>query len=94
VPEELYRYATDADALENLVGRPEFRAERDRLTSMLEEWMVRTRDPMLEVFRARHDPAAREAFMTKVEAEATARQAASPRAGKKGGKKNAAKKSP
>jgi len=94
VPEELYRYPTDADALENLVGRPEFRPERDRLTSMLEEWMVRTRDPMLEVFRSRHDPAAREAYMTKVEAEATARQAASPRAGKKGGKKKAATKSP
>lgn len=93
VPEELYNYATDADALENLVARPEARAARDRLTSMLEQWMVRTRDPMLDVFRARHDPAAREAYMTKVEAEATARQASAPRAGKKGGKKKAANKS-
>lgn len=94
VPEELYNYATDADALENLVAKPGFRAARDRLTSMLEQWMVRTRDPMLDVFRARHDPAAREAYMTKVEAESTARQATSPRAGKKGGKKKAATKSP
>jgi len=89
VPEELYDYSKDADALENLVSAPAFRAERDRLTAMLEQWMVRTGDPMLEVFRARHDPAAREAYMTKVEAEATARKTASPRAGKKGGKKKA-----
>jgi N-sulfoglucosamine sulfohydrolase len=94
VPEELYNYATDADALENLVAKTAYRADRDRLTTMLEQWMVRTRDPMLEVFRARHDPAAREAYMTKVEAEATARQATSPRAGKKGGRKKAATKSP
>lgn len=93
VPEELYNYSTDADALENLVARPEFRAARDRLTAMLEAWMVRTRDPMLEVFQSRHDPAARAAYMTKVEAEAAARQATSPRAGKKGGKKKVAPKS-
>ncbi len=90
VPEELYNYAADADALQNLIARPEFRADRDRLTRQLEEWMVRTGDPMLEVFRARQDPKAREAYMTKVEAEATARNAESPRRAKnKAGKKKA-----
>jgi N-sulfoglucosamine sulfohydrolase len=94
VPEELYNYATDADALENLIARPEYRAARDRLTAQLDAWMVRTRDPMLDVFRSRHDPAAREAFMARVEAEASARKATSSRAGKKAGKKKAAGKAP
>ncbi|MBL9210054.1 MAG: sulfatase [Opitutaceae bacterium] len=93
VPEEMYHYGKDADALENLVAVPAFQAQRDRLTAMLEQWMVRTGDPMLEVFRARHDPAAREAYMAKVESEATARKATSPRAGKKAGKKKADSKS-
>jgi N-sulfoglucosamine sulfohydrolase len=92
VPEELYNYAIDPDALENLIARPEHRAARDRLTAQLEAWMVRTRDPMLAVFRARHDPAARAAYMARVEAEAASRKATSPRAGKKGGKKKAATK--
>jgi len=42
---------------------------------MLEAWMVRTRDPLLEVFRARQDPARRANFMQAVEAEAEARRA-------------------
>lgn len=87
VPEELYRYANDADALDNLIARPDFQAERDRHTKLLENWMVRTRDPMLEVFRARQDPKAREAYMQKVEAEAAERNGTK---GKKGGKKKAA----
>jgi N-sulfoglucosamine sulfohydrolase len=43
------------------------------LTQSLEEWMVRTGDPMLEVFRARNDPAVREVYMAKVEKEAAER---------------------
>lgn len=90
VPEECFNYAADADALENLIDRPEFRSQRDALLRQLEAWMVRTRDPMLAVFRARHDPQAREAYMAAVEAEAAARKAAGPKAGKKkGGKKKA-----
>jgi N-sulfoglucosamine sulfohydrolase len=89
VPEELYNYATDADALENLLARPEHRADRDRLTSLLEAWMVRTRDPMLDVFRSRTDLSVRERYMKEVEKEAANRNATKQK-GKKGGKKKAA----
>jgi len=47
--------------------------------------MVKTNDPMLAVFRSRTDPKVREAYMTKVEAEATARKESG--GGKKGKKK-------
>ncbi len=90
VPEELYDYRADADALENLVARPEHRAQLDRLTGQLEAWMVQTRDPMLAVFRQRQDGTAREAYMKQVEAEAAERVAGGSRAGKaKAAKKKA-----
>lgn len=86
VPEELYNYAQDADALENLIAKPEFRAQRDRLTQQLEAWMVQTKDLMLAVFRDRHDPKAREAYMQSVEREAAERNATKDKRGK--GRKN------
>ncbi len=86
VPEELYDYARDPDALRNLIDDPVHRAKRDELTARLEEWMVRTKDPMLPVFRARTDPAAREAFMREQEAEAAGRGGAK-RPGKTGKRK-------
>ena len=88
VPEELYNYATDADALENLIANPAHQASRDRLTGMLESWMRKTNDPMLAVFRARTDLQARERYMKEVEAEAAQRNG-SKQKGKKGGKKKA-----
>ena len=52
--------------------------------------MVKTRDPMLSVFRARHDPAAREAYMKAGVAEADERNGTRKnRGGKKAGKKQA-----
>ena len=95
VPEELYHYGRDEDALENLIASPAHAAERERLTRMLEEWMVRTKDPMLGVFRQRADPAAREAYMQQVESEAAARGGRAARkeeANKGGGKGGAGKK--
>ncbi len=73
VPEELYHYASDPDALVNLIDDPRHRSERDRLTAALEDWMKRTGDPMLDVFRDRNDPAVREAYMAEVENEAAER---------------------
>jgi N-sulfoglucosamine sulfohydrolase len=87
VPEEMYNYATDPDALDNLIAKPEFRAERERLVKQLEAWMVQTKDPMLEVFRARHDLKAREAYMKQVEAEAAERNGTKAGKGGKAGKK-------
>ena len=88
VPEELYNYSTDVDALENLIANPKYAAQREQLTKQLEAWMVKTNDPMLEVFRGRHDAKVREAYMKQVEAEAAARGKRD-KGGKKGGKKTA-----
>lgn len=82
VPEELYNYHQDADALENLIAKPEFRTQREQLTQQLEAWMIETKDPMLAVFRGRHDPKVREAYMKAVEAEASERNATKDKRGK------------
>jgi N-sulfoglucosamine sulfohydrolase len=73
VPEELYHYASDPDALVNLIDKPEYRQQQQRLAKLLEAWMVKTADPMLEVFRGRNDAGVREAYMAKVEQEAAER---------------------
>jgi len=75
VPEELYNFASDPDAITNLIDSADHRAERNRLTKTLEVWMVKTGDPMLEVFRQRSDLATREAYMAKVDKEAADRKA-------------------
>ena len=90
VPEELYNYATDADALQNLITRPEFKAQRDRLTSELESWMVQTNDPMLDVFRNRNDPKARDRYMKQVENEAAERNGTKQKGKNKAGKRKGA----
>lgn len=74
LPEELYHYAYDPDALTNLLGKPEVADVQARLVRALEDWMERTRDPLLAVFRQRHDPAVREAFMQQAQAEADQRR--------------------
>lgn len=86
VPEEMYDYANDPDARRNLVNDPAHRAKRDELIAMLDAWMVRTKDPMLPVFRDRANLATREAFMREQEKEAAERNAPK-RAGKAGKRK-------
>lgn len=85
VPEELYAYGSDPDALENLIDDPAYRAERDRLTKMLEEWLVETDDPLLDVFRRRHDASVREAYMAEIETEAAERARQKPRGNRRAG---------
>lgn len=87
VPEELYNYSTDEDALENLIANPKYAAQRDQLTKQLEAWMVQTKDPMLDIFRNRNDPKAREAYMKQVEGEAAERNGTKAGKGGKAGKK-------
>jgi N-sulfoglucosamine sulfohydrolase len=74
VVEELYDVANDPDCLKNLINDPAYQQEAARLREALEAWMVGADDPMLDVFRNRHDPAAREAYMKSVEREAAARE--------------------
>ena len=86
VPEEMYDYKNDPDARRNLVNDPAHRAKRDELIATLDAWMVRTKDPMLPVFRDRANLATREAFMREQEKEAAERNGPK-RAGKAGKRK-------
>ena len=66
---------------------PKYAAQREQLTKQLEAWMVKTNDPMLDVFRHRNDPKVREAYMKEVESEAAARNGTKQKGGKKAGKR-------
>ena len=91
VPEELYQYSVDPDARNNLADSESHRADYARLTAALEAWMVKTGDPMLEVFRGRADPNVREAYMAKVEAEAQSRRSSRTKVADDGDEANPAK---
>lgn len=92
VVEELYDVEQDPDCLKNLIDDPAYASRRDELRQALDAWMVKTHDPMLEVFRQRDDPAFREAYVVAQEKEADARRATEGRKAKKGkGKGKAAK---
>jgi N-sulfoglucosamine sulfohydrolase len=70
---EAYRIDQDPDALFNQIANPECRREIANLEKALEDWMVRTRDPLLEVFRRRHDAEFRETYMKQLEDGASSR---------------------
>lgn len=74
VPEEAYEVSYDPDALTNLIDKPEHAAQVAALEKALEDWMVRTKDPLLEVFRKRDDAAFREQFMKEQEAAQKSRK--------------------
>jgi N-sulfoglucosamine sulfohydrolase len=84
VVEELYDVEHDPDCLKNLIDTPAHAAKRDQLRKDLEAWMVKTNDPMLEVFRRRDDAAFREAYVHAQEREADARRAGEGKAKGKG----------
>lgn len=69
LPEEAYEIRYDPDALTNLIDKPEHATQVAALEKAMEEWMVRTQDPLLEVFRRREDAAFREQFMQQLEAK-------------------------
>ena len=73
VVEELYDVEHDPDCLHNLVASTQHAAELDRLRGAMADWMERTEDPLLDVFRQRDDAAAREAFVAAQEEDAAAR---------------------
>jgi N-sulfoglucosamine sulfohydrolase len=75
VPEELYDVEQDPDCLNNLIDSPAHREELQGLCQTLEQWMIRTGDPMLDAFRHRDDAAVREAYVVAEEKEAEARRA-------------------
>ncbi len=83
VPEELYNVDSDPDCLHNLIAETKHRAVLSGLRSELENWMRRTKDPMLAVFQKRDDAAHREAYVQKVEKEALQRRENRPKKNKR-----------
>lgn len=71
VPEEAYEVRYDPDALTNLIDNPAHATQVASLEKALEDWMVQTKDPLLEVFRRRDDAAFRESFMAQVAKDST-----------------------
>lgn len=91
VPEEIYDVGSDPDCLENRIAAPPHQERLTQCRARLETWMANVADPMLETFRKRDDPVAREAFMSGEEEGAKTRKAE--KKGKGGGsKKKGAKK--
>lgn len=76
VPEELYDYSVDADALNNLIDSPEHAKELDDLRAKLLAEMERIDDPLTELFRVR-DPVAIADYMDQLDRETAALKAAS-----------------
>jgi len=83
VPEELYDVTNDPDCLQNLIEDTRHQAALTGLRAGLENWMKRTKDPMLRVFRNRNDAAQREAHVQKEEKEALERRKNRPRKNKR-----------
>jgi N-sulfoglucosamine sulfohydrolase len=75
VPEELYDVRNDPDCLVNLIDSVQHQKQLNEIRHQLESWMVATGDHMLETFRKRDDPEAREAYVLAKEEEASARRA-------------------
>jgi hypothetical protein len=74
VVEELYDVVDDPNCLVNLIDSPARQGEVNGLRSALEAWMVKTGDHMLDTYRHRDDPAAREAYVQQKEQEAQQRR--------------------
>ena len=74
VPEEAYEVKYDPDALTNLIAKPEHATQVAALEKALEDWMVRTNDPLLEVFRHRDDAAFREQHLAALEQQQVSRK--------------------
>jgi len=74
VPEELFDVTKDPDCLVNLINQPKHQAELKELRAKLDAWMLRSKDPMLEVFRKREDAGFVEAYVQKLEKESLARR--------------------
>jgi N-sulfoglucosamine sulfohydrolase len=89
VLEELYDVEKDPDCLKNLISDPAHKDEVAKLRKNLEEWMVKTGDPLLNVFRHRDDAKLRAAYMAKVEEESADRGSRADRKAQRGGKRAA-----
>lgn len=74
VVEELYDVEEDPDCLVNLIDSRSHQEVGEKLRAKLMDWMKTTNDHMLEAFRNRNDPVARESYVAAKEKEAMARR--------------------
>ena len=77
VPQELYQVKRDPDCLQNLIDSSNNQEVKNKLQKLMEQWMVKTGDPILECFRKREDPSFVEAYVQKLESESESRRKAS-----------------
>ena len=63
VPEELYDFENDPDALCNLIHDPQYTDELQALQAQMERWMEKTGDPVLAAFRNRQSRASLDLFL-------------------------------
>ncbi len=68
VVEEFYDFASDSDALHNLINDPKHRKEVEMMRKELLEWMRRTNDAALEALRNRKSPEVLKKFMAEQDA--------------------------
>ena len=76
VPEELYDYENDPDALVNLIDDPAYKDVLKELRREMRRVMVDSNDPLLELFDQREDKAFISAKVDELQAEADARRKA------------------
>ncbi|MCB1704274.1 MAG: sulfatase [Halioglobus sp.] len=63
VLEEFYDVQNDPDCLDNLIDDPAYKDQVAEYRGLLEQWLRKMQDPMLEVLLQRDDPAVLAAFM-------------------------------
>ena len=74
VPEELYNYEKDPDALTNLIDQPEMKAQLDSLRATLSQVMTSSKDPLEELFADKDNKTAIAAHLAKVDKESAWRK--------------------
>lgn len=68
VPEQFFDLNKDADALNNLIDHPEYKALIAQYQKQMVKVMKSSNDPMLEIFQNRKDKAAVAAYLAKLDA--------------------------
>ncbi|MBT4821352.1 MAG: sulfatase [Lentisphaerae bacterium] len=74
VPEQFFDLDKDADALHNLVGDPKYSALIEKHQAQMLKTMEASRDPMLAVYRNRHDKVAVARYLATLDAAVKARK--------------------
>ena len=75
VPEELFNYAKDPDALNNLIADPELSSVLNELQDKMVAVMTRSQDPTLAIYNNRHDLNAVQSYLNRLDRESKARKA-------------------